>query len=1001
MRYILTLSLLLSLAQAGFAQLSGSLSGTLGPGEYTVIGDIGVESGDTLRILPRTTFNFLGRHSFGILGTLLAEGTESDSIIFTTDTIANPDRWPGLRFMNSSSSGSRLAYCLIEHGQAYNGGGVHCRESSSPIFMHCTILHNSADANGGGIYCYDAFPSFTNCIISGNSAGSGGGVHCYDASPTFENCTFIGNTARFGGGGVCVWYYSSSTFENCTISNNSAQNGGGIWCEDSANFINCRIYGNSGTGVYCNYAMGTFVNCAVWGNAGAAVVCWGSTLSFFHCSLVGNGGGVFCANCSTPTLNSTIIAFSQGPGIYFTSYTSASQIEHCDFFDNRDGDLVYESNDSAGPPGIGIVDSVNANGEACDVYSNIFLNPHFVDYASYNLHLTDSSWCLGAGDPANPPPTDIEGNPRPNPPGSRPDIGAYESEHATPPEGLCGALRGTLGPGTFHVTCTISVSAGDTLELLPGTIFTFEGPFAFEIEGTLFAEGAESDSIIFTTDTLTILNRWRGLRFLGSGSSTSRLAYCVVENGRASDTAPHDKGGGLYCDHSSPTLTNCTIIGNAADNDGGGVYCIFSSPAFTNCTITGNSANRGGGLGCTRSLPNLAHCSIIDNVATNDGGGVVCDSSSANFISCIVSGNTASDGGGVCCLDNSSPTFENSTITGNVATGFGGGISCLQNSSPTFSYCTIRANSAISAWACGGGVYCSYSSPVLTHCTITENLAGRDGGGVGCQSSPSSLFTHCIIFANSAGGNGGGVDCRASTAPQFTHCTIAANSAGGDGGGMYCHTSSPILTSSIVAFSEGTGIYFSASPHCQLAYCDIFGNSGGAIDGLGIPDSLGDMDTTNANGDSCDAYYNIFLDPMFLSSDDFHLQANSPCIDAGDPNLPFDPDSTIADIGAFYYHQSATEPLVVLLPNTFALYPNWPNPFNSTTMIRYDVPTAGKVSLTVFNLLGQRVATLFDQRHLAGTYTISWDASNLPSGLYLCRMDAAGFAQTRKLLLVK
>jgi hypothetical protein len=70
-------------------------------------------------------------------------------------------------------------------------------------------------------------------------------------------------------------------------------------------------------------------------------------------------------------------------------------------------------------------------------------------------------------------------------------------------------------------------------------------------------------------------------------------------------------------------------------------------------------------------------------------------------------------------------------------------------------------------------------------------------------------------------------------------------------------------------------------------------------------------------------------------------------------------------------------------------------------MIRYDVPQAGKVSVTIFNLLGQRVATLFDGRQLAGSYTISWEAANLPSGVYLCRMEAAGFAQTRKMLLVK
>ncbi|MBU1707889.1 hypothetical protein KKB28_08270, partial [bacterium] len=127
----MVLFLLLTLAQASFAQLSGPLSGTLGPGDLNVVGNIWIDSGDSLRLMPGTTFHFDGYYSFGIYGTLLAEGTETDSIVFTTDTTANPNRWPGLRFDGSNASGSRLGYCLIEYGLAYFGGGVHCRSGAS------------------------------------------------------------------------------------------------------------------------------------------------------------------------------------------------------------------------------------------------------------------------------------------------------------------------------------------------------------------------------------------------------------------------------------------------------------------------------------------------------------------------------------------------------------------------------------------------------------------------------------------------------------------------------------------------------------------------------------------------------------------------------------------------------------------------------------------------------------------------------------------------------
>ncbi|MFH1011184.1 MAG: T9SS type A sorting domain-containing protein, partial [bacterium] len=187
-----------------------------------------------------------------------------------------------------------------------------------------------------------------------------------------------------------------------------------------------------------------------------------------------------------------------------------------------------------------------------------------------------------------------------------------------------------------------------------------------------------------------------------------------------------------------------------------------------------------------------------------------------------------------------------------------------------------------------------------------------------------------------------------------------------------------------------------------LRYCDLFGNSGGAFAG-DIPSGLGELADTNANGDSCDIYFNIFLDPMFLDTavGDFHLRAGSPCINAGDPSLPLDPDGTIADIGAFRFHESAAEPPMVVLSAAHALHPNWPNPFNSSTMIRYDVPISGPVRLAVFNLLGQAVTRLVDERQLPGAYTILWDAGNLPSGVYFCRMEAGEFVQTSKLVLMK
>jgi hypothetical protein len=78
-----------------------------------------------------------------------------------------------------------------------------------------------------------------------------------------------------------------------------------------------------------------------------------------------------------------------------------------------------------------------------------------------------------------------------------------------------------------------------------------------------------------------------------------------------------------------------------------------------------------------------------------------------------------------------------------------------------------------------------------------------------------------------------------------------------------------------------------------------------------------------------------------------------------------------------------------------------PNPFNPTTTIRYDVTTTGLVSLTVFDVLGRRLTTLFTGLVPAGSYSIDWNAADLPSGVYFCRMEAGGGTLMQKMVLLK
>ncbi len=89
------------------------------------------------------------------------------------------------------------------------------------------------------------------------------------------------------------------------------------------------------------------------------------------------------------------------------------------------------------------------------------------------------------------------------------------------------------------------------------------------------------------------------------------------------------------------------------------------------------------------------------------------------------------------------------------------------------------------------------------------------------------------------------------------------------------------------------------------------------------------------------------------------------------------------------------------IPTEFSLKQNYPNPFNPTTKIRYGIPEESKVTIRVFNLLGQQLAVLVNEVKPAGYYSVNFDASNLTSGIYLYKIEAKNFNSVRKMVLVK
>ena len=95
------------------------------------------------------------------------------------------------------------------------------------------------------------------------------------------------------------------------------------------------------------------------------------------------------------------------------------------------------------------------------------------------------------------------------------------------------------------------------------------------------------------------------------------------------------------------------------------------------------------------------------------------------------------------------------------------------------------------------------------------------------------------------------------------------------------------------------------------------------------------------------------------------------------------------------------EKLQDLVPQDYSLSQNYPNPFNPTTTISWQLAVGSPVQLEVFNLVGQKVATLVNEKQPAGSYSIEFYASHLASGVYLYRLQAGDYVETRKMVLMK
>jgi hypothetical protein len=107
----------------------------------------------------------------------------------------------------------------------------------------------------------------------------------------------------------------------------------------------------------------------------------------------------------------------------------------------------------------------------------------------------------------------------------------------------------------------------------------------------------------------------------------------------------------------------------------------------------------------------------------------------------------------------------------------------------------------------------------------------------------------------------------------------------------------------------------------------------------------------------------------------------------------------IDNSGSFKYSQETQ--LTIETPRVYALNQNYPNPFNPATIINYQIPVNSRVELKIYDMLGREIETLVNESQNTGDYSVTFNASNLPSGVYFYCLQTEGFKETKEMLLVK
>jgi hypothetical protein len=596
-----------------------------------------------------------------------------------------------------------------------------------------------------------------------------------------------------------------------------------------------------------------------------------------------------------------------------------------------------------------------------------------------------------------------------------------------------GELAGTWdlagSPYIIEGNCLITVNS--TLTIEPGVQVLMEPGNRIRCEGQLLAVGTEDHMIVFTATDES--RGCEGLDFVDTDlclRDSSKLVYCEISHGvGALPGDMYQHGGGIFLRNSSRVLiSHCLITNNRTRTAYGQDGLSGQNPGESGQPGETAISAHGGAIYCENSNPSIRFCDICYNYtgdACGGNGGYGVEDITSSTPASGGTGGHGGDGkagfGGAIYLNNSGAIlygnrfYGNYTGTGHGGYGGSGGNACSYNYSAEGGH---GGRGGYGYGGCGGAIYTTLSTNTFKNNIIYGNRTGFGHGGDGGNGGDALGYSGCTPGCGGHGGNGRGgigfaVFSNDNTWDVYVNCTftdqvipsVAYNGAGGTHGNNTGNAGNgQIFPGTNVVAGDGLLIMNSI----------LWGNIQSEIENVAIFYSCVQNGYTGVGNMDADP---LFVDP---ANHDYHLQstvgsyhgggwlpdlAHSPCIDAGDPDDHFDmepmPNGGRINMGA--YGNTAEASLSTAMgvaagsseiPLEFGLHPNYPNPFNATTVISFQLSMVRFVNLAVYDVSGGLVAELVHGWRDAGVHEVTFDGSGLASGVYVYQLTVSSGSGT-------